>query len=103
MEFRSDHARTRFLESYDQTAAGWPVPSDTLSAETSQGSTFVRVSGPKDAPPLVLLPGAHSTGLGFEPNIEALAESHRVYTLDNIVPGPHRRRGRRRVLQGQDR
>lgn len=85
MQFRSDQAKAKFLATYDETAAQWPVPSETLLAETSQGATFVRISGPKGAPPLVLLPGAHSSSLLFVPNIEALAQSHRVYAVDNIV------------------
>jgi pimeloyl-ACP methyl ester carboxylesterase len=85
MKFRSEQARARYLAFYDQMAARWPVPSESLLADTSQGSTFVRISGPKDAPPLVLLPGAHSSSQIFETNIEALARHRRVYALDNIV------------------
>ena len=52
--------------------------------ETSFGQTFVRIGGPADAPPLVLLPGANATSLMWLPNIEALSESFRTYAVDNI-------------------
>jgi pimeloyl-ACP methyl ester carboxylesterase len=42
------------------------------------------VSGPEEAPLLVLLPGANATSLMWIPNIEALSESYRTYAVDNI-------------------
>jgi pimeloyl-ACP methyl ester carboxylesterase len=45
---------------------------------------FVRVSGPGDAPPLVLLPSAAASSLFWIPNIEALSQSRRVYAVDNL-------------------
>ena len=41
------------------------------------GATFVRISGPSDGPPLVLLPGANATSLMWETNIEAFSRDHR--------------------------
>ena len=46
--------------------------------------TFVRMSGPADAPPLVLLPGAATTSLMWVPNIKALSGPFRTYAVDNI-------------------
>jgi pimeloyl-ACP methyl ester carboxylesterase len=50
--------------------------------DTSLGQTFVRVSGPVDAPPLVLLHGAGGSSLQWAPNVEALAQSFRVHAVD---------------------
>jgi pimeloyl-ACP methyl ester carboxylesterase len=52
--------------------------------DTSYGQTFVRMSGPTGAPPLVLLHGGGGNSLQWIPNIEALSKSYRVYAVDNI-------------------
>jgi pimeloyl-ACP methyl ester carboxylesterase len=82
--FRSPAAKERYLARYEERARLWPVPSETRMVETSWGSTFVRVSGPPDAPPLVLLPGANATSLQWLPNIEALNRTRRTYAVDNV-------------------
>jgi pimeloyl-ACP methyl ester carboxylesterase len=51
---------------------------------TTFGDTFVRIQGPVDRPPLVLLPGDSETSLSWIPVIEAFASEHRVYALDHI-------------------
>jgi pimeloyl-ACP methyl ester carboxylesterase len=51
---------------------------------TSYGRTFVRVSGPAEAQPLVLLHGIGGSSLQWEPNIEALSASFRTFAVDTI-------------------
>jgi pimeloyl-ACP methyl ester carboxylesterase len=82
--FRSAKAKEMYLELYDRMERLWPVVSETRTVKTSFGRTFVRISGPKDAPPLVLLPGANATSLMWFPNIEALSKSYKTYAVDNI-------------------
>ena len=82
--FKSVTKRDRYLAHYDARAANWPVPSETAYVDTSWGETFVRISGPEDGPPLVLLPGANATGLMYEPNVAAWSERYRVYAVDNV-------------------
>jgi pimeloyl-ACP methyl ester carboxylesterase len=82
--FRSARAKERFLKEYDLRAKGWPVPSETVMADTSFGPTFVRISGKKKSPPLVLLHGGGGNSLQWIPNVEALSETYRVYAVDNI-------------------
>jgi pimeloyl-ACP methyl ester carboxylesterase len=82
--FRSEQARERYLAHYDAVSSRWPVPSTTMTVPTSYGRTFVRVSGPADAPPLVLLPGGGSSMLMWAPNVAALSERYRVYALDRL-------------------
>lgn len=52
--------------------------------ETSFGQTFVRISGPVHAPPLVSLPGSVFDSLMWISNIEALSREYRTYAVDNI-------------------
>lgn len=82
--FRSEQARQEYLAYYDQRAGDWPVASETRMVETSLGQTFVRISGPQDAPPLVLLPAAVFNSLMWIPNVAALSQVYRVYAVDNI-------------------
>jgi pimeloyl-ACP methyl ester carboxylesterase len=79
--FRSATAKAQYLKLYDLRAKKWPVDSKTRLVDTSYGQTFVRMSGPAGAPPLVLLHGAGSNSLQWMPNIEALSTNYRVYVL----------------------
>jgi len=56
--FKSAQAKDEYLTFYDQQAKAWPVASETKLVDTFLGQTFVRISGPRSAPPLVLLPGS---------------------------------------------
>jgi len=82
--FRSAEAKARYRALYAQREARWPVPWEPRTVETSHGSTFVRVCGPVDGPPLVLLHGAATSGLMWEYNIRAFAARHRAYVIDSV-------------------
>ncbi len=82
--FRSAKAKEKYLKHYDMRAQKWPVGSESRTVKTSYGQTFVRISGPVDAQPIVLLPSAGATSLLWMPNIESLSEGYRVYAVDNI-------------------
>ncbi|MBW2262896.1 MAG: alpha/beta hydrolase, partial [Deltaproteobacteria bacterium] len=82
--FRSARKRDRYLRRYDERASTWPAESETRMVETPSGETFMRISGPVEGPPLVLLPSASATSLFWRPNIEALSRTFRVHALDNI-------------------
>ena len=82
--FRSPKAKARYLALYDDRAQKWPVDSKTRFVDTAYGQTFVRISGPADAPVLVLLHGGGGDSLHWIPNIEALSKRFTVYAVDNI-------------------
>ena len=54
MSFHRQIDEQRYREHLD----AWPVPHEELRVATGAGETFVVVSGPVDAPPLVLLHGS---------------------------------------------
>ncbi|MDP2183433.1 MAG: alpha/beta hydrolase [Actinomycetota bacterium] len=84
--FRSAEARVRYLARYDAQAESWPVASETRMVGTDHGQTLVRISGPDEGPPLVLLPGAWAHSLMWPPAlIRVLSERYRTYAMDNIV------------------
>ncbi len=82
--FRSATAKAQYLKLYDMRAKKWPVESETRFVDTSYGQTFIRMSGPAGAQPLVLLHGGGGNSLQWIPNIEALSKSYKVYAVDNI-------------------
>jgi pimeloyl-ACP methyl ester carboxylesterase len=82
--FKSEEAKKRYLAFYDKYAEQWSVASENLMVDTSFGQTFVRVSGPSDGPPLVLLPGDSVNSLAWIPQIAAFSEEYRTYALDHI-------------------
>ena len=80
--FKTPQGQTEFLAAYDAELARWPVPFEELDIPSRFGMTHVVVSGPKGAPPLVLLHGYQGTALMWSPNIAALSRDHRVYAVD---------------------
>ena len=82
--FRSRAKKERYLAYYDARAARWPVPSETRFVDTTWGATFVRISGPADGRPLVLLHGAGATSLMFAPNVAEWAGRFRVHAVDDV-------------------
>ena len=82
--FRSKAAKEAYHALYDIRVKKWPVASEARWVDTSCGQTFVRMSGPVGAPPLVVLHGAGGDSMQWIPNIEALSRSYRVYAVDNI-------------------
>ncbi len=82
--FRSAASEQEYLAFYDARAQRWPIPSESMMVSTAFGDTFVRVQGPPEGPPLVLLPGDSETSLSWIPVIEAFAAEHRVYAVDHI-------------------
>ncbi len=83
--FRSQAVKDSCLAYLDSLVAKqWPIESETRTVPTTFGLTFVRISGPASAPPLVLLHGAGSTSLMWAPNIEALSAEYRTIAVDQI-------------------
>ena len=82
--FKSSKAQKQYLEFNEKLSKKWPVVSETRMVETQLGMTFVRISGPVDAKPLVLLPGGGANSLMWRSNIAELSEHFRVYAVDNI-------------------
>jgi pimeloyl-ACP methyl ester carboxylesterase len=85
--FKSAEAKEQFLKAYERRAKDWPVESTNRMIKTDFGPTFVRISGPETAPPLVLLHGAGGNSLMWIPNIKELSEKFRTYAVDIIDGG----------------
>jgi pimeloyl-ACP methyl ester carboxylesterase len=80
--FKSSEGESVFLSAYNAALKLWPVPFEELDIPTRFGTTHVIISGPKEAPPLVLLHGYMATSLMWLPNIADFSRNHRVYAVD---------------------
>lgn len=82
--FRSADAKDEYLQLLARHSHLWPVDAESRTVYTAYGQTFVRISGPASAPPLVLLPGFGSHSLVWIPNIIPLSEHFQTFAVDNI-------------------
>ena len=82
--FRSVEAKEKYLKYYERRSQKWPIVYEDQMIKTSQGETFLRISGQDDAPPLVLLASGGVTSLLWISNVKMLSENFKVYTIDNI-------------------
>jgi pimeloyl-ACP methyl ester carboxylesterase len=77
-------AKKEYLDFYDHQAEHWPVPSASRFVDTSFGRTFVRVQGPIDGEPLVLLPGDTETSLSWLPVVTEFSQTFRTFAIDHV-------------------
>jgi pimeloyl-ACP methyl ester carboxylesterase len=82
--FTTPEGEARYRAAYDAALKLWPVPYDEIELPTRFGTTHVVVSGPKDAPPLVLLHGYLATSIMWSTNIVDFSHGHRVYAIDTM-------------------
>jgi pimeloyl-ACP methyl ester carboxylesterase len=80
--FKTPEGEAVFLAAYTAAMKLWPVPYEELEIPSRFGMTHVIVSGPKEAPPLVLLHGYDATSTMWAPNIADFSKDYRVYALD---------------------
>jgi hypothetical protein len=69
---------------YREALAAWPVPAEHLRVPTREGETFVVVSGPRDAPPVVLLHGSGSNSQIWTGDVAAWSRHSRVHAVDLV-------------------
>jgi pimeloyl-ACP methyl ester carboxylesterase len=83
-----------YYKAYNKTLKLWKIAFHELNIQTSFGNAHVIVSGPKNAEPVVLLHGMNASSTMWYPNIKALSQNYRVYTIDNLLePGKSQLKG----------
>ncbi len=82
--YKSDHAKKKALQIYEETLTQWPVSYEDRTVETTFGETYVLISGVKEAKPLVLLHGGGGNSTMWFDNVAALSKHFRVYAIDII-------------------
>jgi pimeloyl-ACP methyl ester carboxylesterase len=83
--FKTTEGEALYMAAYATSMSLWPVEYETLTLNTSFARTHVIVSGPKDAPPLVLLHGYGFTSIEWYANVSAFSRYYRTYAID--IPG----------------
>jgi pimeloyl-ACP methyl ester carboxylesterase len=85
--FTSSKGESEVMSAYQSIMRKWTVPYKELTISTSFGETHVIVSGPEDAPPVVLLHALLASAMSWYRNVEALSHTYRVYAVDVIGEG----------------
>jgi pimeloyl-ACP methyl ester carboxylesterase len=80
--FKTPEGEAAFLAAYDAAMKLWPVPYEEIEIPAQFGMTHVVASGPKDAPPLVLLHGYFATLTMWSTNVADFSKDYRVYAID---------------------
>jgi len=81
--YRSEEARDRLMEIYDERMDDWSVPFEELDIETSYGTIHVVASAPEDGEPVLLFHASELSATSWGPNIEAFS-GYRIYAIDHI-------------------
>ena len=82
--FKSEASRQAFYATYDQSMTAWAIPYEPLDIQTSYGKIHINVCGPKDKPPLILLPVMTFTSVLWYPNVCELSKYFHVFAVDII-------------------
>jgi pimeloyl-ACP methyl ester carboxylesterase len=82
--FKTAGARAQYYAAYSDVLSHWPVAYDEIYLPTRFGDTHVVASGPKDAPPLVLLHCWCGSATIWFRNVGPLSQHFRTYAVDVI-------------------
>ncbi|MFB7724105.1 alpha/beta fold hydrolase [Nocardia sp. NPDC056100] len=82
--YKSAAGQAAIRERYREVLRDWPVPAEQRTIPTREGDTFVLVSGPEAAPPVVLLHGSGANSGTWRGDIPSWAQHFRVYAVDLV-------------------
>jgi pimeloyl-ACP methyl ester carboxylesterase len=85
--YKTDEGERLVRERYLEVLAHWPVANEQIRVPTREGETFIIVSGPKEAPPVLLFHGAVANSATWMGDAAAWAELFRIYAVDMIGEG----------------
>lgn len=82
--YKSETGERELLDHYRQVLDAWPVPAEHVRVPTREGETFVLASGPRDAPPVVLLHGSGANTSMWRGDIATWSRHFRTYAVDLV-------------------
>jgi pimeloyl-ACP methyl ester carboxylesterase len=82
--YASPEVEAQFVEIYAEKMAEWPLPYEDVFVDTQYGKIHVIVSGPKDAPPMLLLHASGVAAWSWKFNVETLCKNYRTYAIDTL-------------------
>jgi pimeloyl-ACP methyl ester carboxylesterase len=80
--YNSEKGKSIAYESYDKTMELWDVAYKEEFIETDYGQSHVIISGEENEEPLILLPGLFADATMWYPNVKALSQHFKVFSLD---------------------
>jgi hypothetical protein len=84
--FKSAEGEAKYHAAYNKVLALWGVPYESQHLATRFGATHVLASGPRAAPPLVLLHAMAISSTMWYPNIAELSRDFRTFAVDAGPP-----------------
>jgi pimeloyl-ACP methyl ester carboxylesterase len=82
--YKNPEIEKKLMAIYQNRMAEWPVPYESRFLDTRYGKVHVIVSGPEDAPPVLLLHASALAGWSWLYNIRGLNGHYRTYAIDTI-------------------
>lgn len=82
--YKSAEGERAVRERYLGFLKHWPAANEHVRVPTREGETFVVVSGPREAPPLMLFHGSMANSAMWMGDVARWAEHFRVYAVDMI-------------------
>jgi len=82
--YKSPEYETKLMAIYDTKMAEWPLPYEDVYVNTDYGNVHVIVSGPEDAPALLLIHASAIAGWSWKDNVKELGQHYRIYAVDSI-------------------
>jgi pimeloyl-ACP methyl ester carboxylesterase len=80
--FKSPKGEAEYMAAYETMMRYWTAPYESIDLPGYYGCTLLVVSGPIDAPPLVLLHGGRASLTMWAKNVGDLSRDYRVYAID---------------------
>jgi len=84
VRYKSPAAEARFKAKYESLLSTWHIQPESIWVTTEFGESHVLVAGAKDAPPIVLIPGAQATAGMWGPLASKLSLERKLYCVDLI-------------------
>ncbi|RCV47690.1 alpha/beta fold hydrolase [Marinitenerispora sediminis] len=82
--YTSEDGARQIRRRYREALDAWPVPAEHLRLPTREGETFVVASGPRDAPPAVLLHGSGTNTAMWRDDVADWSRHFRTYAVDLV-------------------
>lgn len=82
--YSTPHGHTAMMEWYDRSLQHTRLQYESITVPTRYGDTHMIATGPKSAPPVILLHGMEGNAASWRHQFVGLADRYRLYALDVI-------------------
>lgn len=82
--YKNPEIEKKLMTIYDEKMSQWPVLHESKYIETSYGKVHIIISGPDEAPPVILLHASAVSSWSWIYNVKMLNKHYRTYLIDTI-------------------